>query len=208
MTEVLKITPETSEQIINEAAAAILRGEIIAYPTETFYGLGADANNEEAIRKIFDLKGRDFKNPISVIIGSRVDVYPLITGSTDVAEKLMAFFWPGALTIVFNAAPTVSPLLTAQTGKIGIRLSSHETARRIAQKAGRPLTATSANISGMTECAVAEDVMKQIGNEINIFVDAGATAGGDVSTIIDVTCTPPAILREGAVCTEFVKKIL
>ncbi|PKN04030.1 MAG: threonylcarbamoyl-AMP synthase, partial [Deltaproteobacteria bacterium HGW-Deltaproteobacteria-9] len=115
------------------------------------------------------------------------------------AVKLMQFFWPGPLTIVFKASTKISPLLTAQTGKIGIRISSHPGATAIVQKLGRPLTATSANLSGAAECSTAAEVFAQIGNKIDALVDLGKTAGGLGSTIIDVTISPPKILREGVI---------
>jgi len=208
MTEVWKFSPERPEEIIDHAAALILQGGVIAYPTETFYGLGADATNEDALRRLFEIKGRNFNNPISVIIGRRNDVYSLISVSNSVAEKLMDAFWPGALTIVFRAAEKISPLLTAETGKIGIRLSSHEIARRITQELGRPLTATSANISGKPECVTANDVFVQMGDKIDAVIDAGKTAGKSASTIIDTTCVPPIILREGAINKKTIEEII
>lgn len=208
MPKVIKFTPQKFEEIISSAATLILRGNIIIYPTETFYGLGADATNNQAILRIFDVKGRNFCNPISVIIGSKHDLQIIIRESTPAAEKLMNAFWPGPLTIVFKAKESISPLLTAQTGKIGVRLSANEIAKQIAQKAGRPLTATSANLSGMPECANAEEAIKQIGNKIDTVIDAGTTAGGVASTVIDVTCTPPRILREGTISQKSIEKTL
>lgn len=208
MTQVFKITPQDTETIIADAAELVLQGGVIAYPTETFYGLGADATNEEALRKIFGIKGRNFSNPISVIIGERNDAYSLISGSNSVAEKLMDAFWPGALTIVFRAAKNISPLLTAETGKIGIRLSSHEIARRVAQEIRRPLTATSANMSGKPECVTANDVLVQVGDKIDAVIDAGKTAGKNASTIIDTTCVPPIILCEGAISKKMIEEII
>jgi len=208
MTQVFKITRQDTEKIITNAAEIVLQGGVIAYPTETFYGLGADVTNEEALRKIFEIKGRDFNNPISVIIGERNDAYSLISGSNSVAEKLMDIFWPGALTIIFRAAEKISPLLTAETGKIGIRLSSHEIARRVAQELGRPLTATSANMSGKPECVTADDVLVQVGDKIDAVIDAGKTAGKTASTIIDTTYVPPIILREGAIIKKAIEEII
>jgi L-threonylcarbamoyladenylate synthase len=209
MPEILKVDADTSEErILSKAVEILANGGIIAYPTETFYGLGADATNEKAIEKIFATKGRDFKNPISLIIGHTDDVYPLVQDLPETAQKLMAAFWPGALTIVFLAANNVSPLLTAGSGKIGLRVSSHPVAREIVQKLKRPITATSANLSGAPECVKASEVAEQIGDIIDAIVDLGDTPGTKGSTIIDVTCDPPVILREGAVSRKTIEKFI
>ncbi|MDD4358061.1 MAG: L-threonylcarbamoyladenylate synthase, partial [Smithellaceae bacterium] len=129
MPQILKAGTEYSrENLIRDAAAFVSRGGVIAYPTETFYGLGADATNEKAINRLFEIKGRNFHNPVSVIIGHLQDVYPLVSNITDSARKLMDAFWPGPLTIIFEASERVSPLLTSNTGKIGIRLSGNDIA--------------------------------------------------------------------------------
>lgn len=209
MPQILKVSTDRSEEdVISSAAAIVSRGGVIAYPTETIYGLGADATNEQAIRRIFEIKGRDFTNPISVIIGNPEDIYPLVREVTDTAKKLMDTFWPGPLTIVFKSADSVLPLITANTGKIGIRLTSHEVARQIAAKTGKPLTATSANLSGAPECANASEVATQLGDKIDAIIDLGNTAGTIGSTIIDVTRAPLAILREGAISRKTIEKYL
>ncbi|MGB5218880.1 MAG: L-threonylcarbamoyladenylate synthase [Smithella sp.] len=207
MPEILKPDTEHSEEkIISRAVEILVNGGVIAYPTETFYGLGVDATHEKAVEKIFAVKGRGFKNPISLIIGNPDEIYRLVEDIPPAAQKLMAEFWPGALTIVFAASDKVSPLLTAGTGKIGLRVSSHPIALKIAQTINRPLTATSANLSGAPECSLASAVVEQMGDKINAIVDGGKTPGGQTSTIIDVTCDPPVILREGAICKETIEK--
>ncbi len=209
MPEILRPDVSGSEEKIITRAAKILKGGgIIAYPTETFYGLGADATSEKAIQKIFAVKGRDFKNPISLIIARIEDVYPLVQDVPKTAKKLMAGFWPGALTIVFSASDKVSSLLTAGSDKIGLRVSNHPMASKIAQAIERPLTATSANQSGMPECSQASEVIKQIGDRIDAILDWGQTRGVKASTIIDVTCSPPSILREGTISREAIKKYI
>jgi len=200
MREVLKIDRQRPDDSMIAEASSILRaGGVVAYPTETFYGLGVDGQNEEAVKKIFLIKGRNFKNPISVIIGDANDVRGLVEEIPEFALHLMERFWPGALTIIFKASPEVSHLLTAGTGKIGIRLSSHPVATALAKKLGHPLTATSANLSGKHECTSADEVIQGIGDQIDAVIDGGQTPGGSGSTIIDVTTDPPAILREGVI---------
>ena len=209
MPEILKIGADISEEIILTRAVEILaNGGIIAYPTETFYGLGADATNEKAIENIFAVKGRNFKTPVSLIIGQAEDIHPLVLDVPQTAKKLMAAFWPGALTIVFSAADIVSPLLTAGSGKIGLRVSSHPGAQGIVQKLKRPLTATSANLSGAPECTRASEVVEQLSNKIDAIIDLGDTPGAKGSTIIDVTCDPPVILREGVISRQTIEKYI
>jgi L-threonylcarbamoyladenylate synthase len=161
-----------------------------------------DATNDQAINRIFEIKGRNFNNPISVIIGNAQDVYPLVRNVSDSARKLMDAFWPGPLTIIFEASDRISPLLTANTGKIGIRLSSNDIARGIAQKTGKPLTATSANLSGSPECEDADQVLEQIGNQIEAIVDTGKTESRIGSTILDASCEPVQIIRPGVIASE------
>ncbi len=209
MPQILKASTDYSkENLIRDAAAFVSRGGIIAYPTETVYGLGVDATNDQAIRRIFEIKGRNFNNPISVVIGHLQDVYPLVRNVTDSARKLMDAFWPGPLTIIFEASDRISPLLTANTGKIGIRLSGNDIARGIAEKTGKPLTATSANLSGASECANADQVIRQIGDKIDAVVDVGITKIGMLSTIIDASCAPARILRPGIIDEESIQKYI
>ena len=209
MTTIIKINPENPEpERIDEAVAILKSGGVIAFPTETFYGLGADARNETAIEKIFGIKGRDFKNPILVVIG---DVQHLEAFAEDIpaeAHKLMERFWPGPLTIVFRAAPFVSPKLTAGTAKIGIRLTSHPVAMEISRRLGGPVTATSANLSGAPECSTAAGVLSQLQGKIDGVVDSGQTPGGKGSTIVDVTASPIKILREGVIPAALIQDTL
>lgn len=205
MPEILKACGDKFEQTVSARAAEILvAGGIIAYPTETFYGLGADATNEKAIRKIYAIKGRNFKSPLAVIIDQTESLYPLVCEVPAAALKLMQEFWPGALTIVFRASDKILPVLTAGTGKIGVRVSGHPGARAIAQMLGGPLTATSANLSGAAECSAASEVLRQMGDKIDAIIDSGKTPGGKGSTIVDVTCNPPVILREGIISGKII----
>lgn len=200
MSILIKINPEHPEpDRIDEAAAILKRGGVIAFPTETFYGLGADAANEKAVENIFRIKGRAFSNPIPLIIGKKEELPGLVKDIPALAETLMARFWPGPLTLVFEASGRVHPGLTAGTGKVGIRISSHPVAAALAEALGGPVTATSANLSGKRECSSIGDVLDQIGGSLDGVIDGGLTAGGLGSTVLDVTCDPPRILRHGAI---------
>jgi L-threonylcarbamoyladenylate synthase len=184
---------------IEKAVAILEAGGVVAFPTETFYGLAADAMNEKAVDRLFEIKGRSFNNPIALIISKEDDLDLLTDNVPKEAETLMAAFWPGPLTLVFRASPSVSPRLTAGTGKIGVRISSHPIAQALAAGLGRPVTATSANPSGERECITAEEVRGQMANRQFTIIDGGPTPGGRGSTFLDVTVDPPALLREGAI---------
>jgi L-threonylcarbamoyladenylate synthase len=200
MTILLKIDPRRPDRQKIAAAVAVLKdGGVLAYPTETFYGLGADASNESAVETIFTIKGRAFDKPISVIIADEKSLDGLAADVPDGARELMKRFWPGPLTIVFKAAPFVSSRLTAKTGKIGVRVSSHPLAALLAGELGAPLTATSANLSGQDETISATDVKESLGDLPDMIIDAGETPGGSGSTILDVTVFPFRILREGTI---------
>lgn len=209
MTILLTIDPRNPEPEKIAAAVAILRrGGVIACPTETFYGLGANAGDETAVERVFAVKGRAFSNPVSVIVAAEADILPLVAEVPETARKLMKHFWPGPLTIVFKAAACVSPRLTAGAGKIGIRVSSHPVAALIARELGAPLTATSANLSGEPENATAAGVRASLGNLPDAIVDSGETPGAPGSTILDVTVFPHRILREGAISATLIDAAL
>jgi L-threonylcarbamoyladenylate synthase len=209
MMTIIKIDPVKPESDrIDEAAAILKRGGVVAFPTETFYGLGADARNEAAIDKIFGIKGRDFKNPILVVIGDVRHMEAFAADVPEVARKLMGRFWPGPLTIVFRAAPFVSTKLTAGSGKIGIRLTSHPVAMEISKRLGGPLTATSANLTGAPECSSAVEVISQLEGKLDRVIDGGHTPGGKGSTIVDVTVHPPKVLREGMIPSSLIQDTL
>ena len=184
---------------IDQAVKIMKEGGVIAYPTETFYGLGADIENAQALDKIYTIKGRDFNKPISIIIGSRGDLATFARDITPAAETLMDRFWPGGITLLFNASQNVPERLTAKTGKIGIRLSSNPVATLLAQNLSGAITATSANRSRQEECASIEEVMDGIGGNVDVVIDGGRTPGGLGSTIVDATVDPPVIVREGII---------
>lgn len=200
MTLHLKIDPlRPEEKVLAQAVAILKEGGVIAYPTETFYGLGADAKQPSAVEKVFALKGRSYKNPLPVIIHGHEVLLELAEEITPAAKKAMQRFWPGPLTIIFRASGAVPPLITAGTGRIGVRISSHAVAQALARGLGGPLTATSANLAGGPECTRAEEVMAVFGSSVAAIVDSGPAPGGKGSTIVDATTVPPKILRQGAI---------
>lgn len=196
------------EKGLRKAGEVILTGGTVAFPTETFYGLGVNVTDERALRRLIEIKGRRDDHPILILIPSIETLKNYVTHVPETASRLMDRFWPGGLTLVLDAALRVSPLLTAETGKIGVRLSGHPMATGLARTAGTAITGTSANVSGYPPCNRPEDVLKSLGEKIDLILDGGTTAGGRGSTVLDVTVDPPLVLREGVVSLERIKDVL
>jgi L-threonylcarbamoyladenylate synthase len=204
MTTVLKACED--EGVIREAvgrAAEIIRGGgVVAYPTETVYGLGAFAFHREAIAWVYRLKHRARHNPLSILVQDTAQLGPLVRAITPGTRSLMARFWPGPLTLLLPAAEDLPEILTAGTGKVGVRISSHPVARELVAAVGAPITATSANRSGAPSCRTSGEVLDQLGDELALILDGGLTPDSRGSTIADVAVEPPVILRVGAIAAE------
>jgi len=170
---------------------------VIAYPTDTFYGLGADPRDPEAVRRIFAIKGREAGQPILLLLHDRSEVAAWASAVTPSAERLMDRFWPGPLTLVFPAAPHVLPELTGGGGTIGLRVPGNELTRELLRHLGRALTGTSANRSGGRDPRTVEEVMREVGDRVDLILDGGVTTGNRPSTVVDVTVEPPRIIRQG-----------
>jgi L-threonylcarbamoyladenylate synthase len=195
----LKIDERNFREVIQEAAQVIHEGGVVAVPTESFYGLAVHALDEKAIGRLFAVKRRREDNPVLILIPSKEGLSSYVTEVYEKGRKLMERFWPGGLTMVFFAGPILPRSLTAGTGKIGVRLSSHPVPTELARAVGAPITGTSANRSGRPSCSTAEEVMEALGEDIDLILDGGKTAGGKGSTVLDVTTDPPVVLREGIV---------
>lgn len=206
---VISVHPRQDIQsAIHSAAQCLLSGWLVAYPTESFYGLAVDATNEDALKRLFLVKKRRTNRPVLILIQSIQVVEQYVTYIPQVAHRVIEAFWPGGLTLVFEASPKISPLLTAGTGKIGIRLSSHPVATALAREIQRPITGTSANISGEPACRNVEEILRVFGEGIDLIMDGGQTAGEIGSTVLDVTADPPRILREGMIQQDQLEKFI
>ncbi len=194
--------PSQSEEAINRAAQFIVNGGVVAFPTETFYGLAALVTHRKAIERVYLLKQRPAHKSLSILITDLAELQDWVQTVPAEAYHLMARFWPGPLTLVFAAAEHLPANLTAGTGKVGVRISSHPVAQALVQAVGAPITATSANRSGAPSCRSTADVLTQLGPDLAAILDAGLTPGGKVSTIADVTTRPPEILRIGAIAAQ------
>ena len=170
---------------------------LIALPTESFYGLAVAPFNEQALAKLWHIKGRSQGKPILVLIGDRSQLEPFVRSVPRAADVLINAFWPGPLTIVFAAAHGLSNAVTAGTGSVGIRLSAWQPLVDLLRRVG-PVTGTSANREGMPPPRTAEEVQDSLGDAVDLIVDAGPTAGGPPSTVIDVR-GPIRIIRNGTI---------
>jgi len=200
VTRVVAVDPRAPAAAAVEAAAAVLRADgLVAFPTETFYGLGAAALRPAAVRRIFDVKGRPEGKPLLVLVDSIAMVERLTTDVPPRARALMDRYWPGALTLVLRARADVPFEITAGSGTIGVRLSAHAVARALVTALGGPVTAPSANLSGRPAPTTAAEVAAAFGDTLPLVLDGGATQGGRPSTVLDVTVDPPRVIRAGAV---------
>ena len=205
------IIPETDmEQAIEQAGEAIKRGGIVAYPTETFYGLGVKFDREDLLKKLYDIKRRPKERAMPLIIGERELLSLIVMSINPQALLLMERFWPGPLTLVFPAKENISHYITAGTGKVAIRIPGESFALHLAKRVNFPITATSANLSGMPPARDGRAVIKYFGDTVDLLIDGGPVPGRLPSTIVDVTGDEIEILREGAinsvVLREFLKK--
>jgi len=200
--------PRTRGSAIARAAEVLARGGVIAYPTETFYGLGAGAMSADAVTRVFALKGRLSDHPIPLILPGPAALDRVARAIPPAARALAARFWPGPLTLVLHAARDLPEAITAGTGKVGVRVSSHPVAAALAAAFGGPITATSANRSGAPPARSIEALDASIAGGIDLLLDGGETPGGPPSTVLDVTCAPPRVLRAGRVSESEIRAAL
>jgi L-threonylcarbamoyladenylate synthase len=193
---------------IRQAAALLRRGGLVAFPTETVYGLGADAENAAAVRAMFAAKGRPADHPVIMHLADTALVDQYAAEVPPASRKLAAAFWPGPMTLVLRRGKRVSDLVTGGLETVGIRVPAHPIAHALLQEFGGPIAAPSANRFGRVSCTRAEHVADELGQRVDLILDGGECPVGLESTIIDVSGCDPAILRPGAVTAEQVAAVL
>jgi L-threonylcarbamoyladenylate synthase len=202
-TRVVAVDPvQPDRSVMRAAGARIQAGGLVAFPTESFYGLGADALDPAAVARVFEVKGRPDDKPILVLVDGLDMVTELAATISDGARALMARHWPGALTLVLRASARVPAGLTGGTGTVGVRLPGHAVARALVTAAARPVTAPSANPAAAPPPRTAAAVRGYFEGRVELILDGGTTAGGAGSTVADCTVWPPRILRQGPVIVE------
>lgn len=204
----IRINPLHPEpELIEQAAQAILSGQVIGYPTETVYGLGADAFNPAAIDRVFQLKGRDRSRPILVIAADVSQVKRLAHWS-ELAERLAGRFWPGPLTLVLPARPGLPPPLLSAEGQVGIRIPAHNFCLELIQQCGVPITSTSANLSGQPNPVTASDVIGYFGDQLDLVIDGGPSVSPIPSTVLGISGDQLILLREGAISKSTIEHFM
>ena len=184
---------------IDRAVAVLRRGGLIGIPTDTVYGIAANALDEDAVDRVFRLKGREDTSPIPVLVGEVEDLFIYGRDVTDEAVALAEAFWPGQLTIVVRKSGSIPPVVSGGLDTVGLRIADHLVPRRLVSALGAPITATSANISGSESLTSALSVAEQLGASLDLVLDGGQLVASKPSTVIDATFRPARILREGAV---------
>jgi L-threonylcarbamoyladenylate synthase len=197
-----------NESIFAAALSALKRGEVIVFPTETLYGLGADALNESAVESVFRLKGRDPTNPIPVLVSDETMLGQLVLDVPPLGKRLMERFWPGPLTVVLPARGHVHQALTNDTGGIGVRISSHPMATQLVRALGRPVTATSANPSGKSPARTSLEARNYFAEFLDVFIDGGSLTSARGSTVVEIRGDHLKIIRAGEIALDALENFL
>ncbi|MCX8188329.1 MAG: L-threonylcarbamoyladenylate synthase [Nitrososphaeria archaeon] len=209
MTEIIKVDPLNPDpSIIKYVAEIIVKGGLVAFPTETVYGLGADTFNSSAVKKIFEVKGRPIDNPLIVHVSNLEQLERITYDISDKALKLIDCFWPGPLTLIFKRKSGVPPEVSAYLPTIAVRMPANPIALSLINESKTPIAAPSANISSKPSPTSAEHVIKDLYDKIDIIIDGGETLYGVESTILNIQSDPPKLLRPGAIPLEEIEKVV
>lgn len=196
-----------SDQAVQRSVLVLRDGGVIAYPTETVYGLGCDAMNLSAIERIRDLKGRDDQKPMLVLIQKQSDLPALAQNISEGADALMKMLWPGPLTLLFEATPFVPKPLVGNGGTVGVRVSPDAVCEALLAEWKKPLVSTSANPSSEPPAQSGHQVQKYFSDKIDIILDDAERNRQNPSTVVDVTGREPKVLREGSISIDLIHKI-
>ena len=192
---------------IEEAVRVLRQKGVVAFPTDTLYGLGADAFCVEAVTRVFGIKGRAGEIGLPLLLGSPQDLERVATNVPDLAWDLMQHFWPGALTLILWKSPAVPYAATGGKDSIAVRMPDHPVPLALVRELGRPITGTSANPSGGPDPFTSEEVRRLLGNAVDYVVDGGPATAGIASTIVDLTGSDPKLVRPGAIPYDSIRSI-
>ena len=195
-------------EALDIAVEALKNHGVVAYPTDTLYGLGAAFNDLEAVERVFDIKGRPRNAALPLLAASPSDVEQVAVGLTPQGEKLIDAFWPGPLTLVVMAGPDTPDVVTGGRGTVAVRMPDHQVPQELVRRIGCPITGTSANPTGGPDPVTAEDVRKTLGDRVDHIIDGGPAPMAQPSTIIDLTGERPRLIRAGALAVEAIEEVI
>lgn len=203
------VLPAEAPETIREAVRTLRDGGVVAVPTDTVFGLVAQFDNEEAIRRIFEIKRRPPAKPLPLLLSTASELPLVVTEVPAFAWPLVQAFWPGPLTIIFKSLSVVSSLISAGSGTVGCRVPAHRTTLEILEALGYPVASTSANLSSQPPAATAVEVVQQLGASVDLVVDTGEEmVAGEASTVVDLTTNPVLIRRRGAITPARLREVL
>ncbi|MCJ7717710.1 MAG: L-threonylcarbamoyladenylate synthase [Anaerolineales bacterium] len=201
-----RILPLDQSQALSTAAEIIQAGGVIAFPTDTVYGIGTCAFDKDAIEKLYQIKGRSQEKAIPILIADPSGLAGITPPPGEMVQAVMEKFWPGALTLILPLLPNL-PINLSPTNTIGVRIPDHAGTRELLRHTG-PLAVTSANLSGQESAQTAEEVLNNLGGKIELILDGGISPGGVASTVLDCTKKEPLILRSGPISLEEILVVL
>ena len=201
-----KLPPDIQRQV-DRGIAILKRGGIVAFPTDTVYGLGACANLQQAVERVYQVKDRPRSMALPLLLADRVQISEVAEPVPPIAWRLVDNFFPGALTIVLHKSDSVPDIITAGGTTVAVRIPAHPVPIALVRGLGAPIVGTSANLSGRPSLLTADEVWSQLGDKIDLVIDGGRCPGGKESTIVDVTGETPVMLREGAISREELEKV-
>jgi L-threonylcarbamoyladenylate synthase len=205
----LTVDPVRPDRAVLARAAGLLHdGRVGAIPTETLYGLAVDPFNAEAVARVFTIKQRSDAQALPLVAADAVQIDEWIGAMPVLGTQLAERFWPGPLTLVVKAPASLGAGVADRRQTVGVRVPDHAVTRALCELSGRPLTATSANLSGEPATADPDDVARTLGSRLDLLVDAGRTAGGAPSTIVDLTTSTPTLIREGVISWDLIQQCL
>ena len=196
-----------SPQLLNQAVELLKDGGVVAFPTDTVYGVGVDPLQPQAVRKLYRIKGRPDNKPIAILVGSIEDVERVAQSPSEPFSRLADRFWPGGLTLILEARD-LPPEITAGGNTVGVRMPDHPLTLELLREFGGPIATTSANRSGEDPATSAREVDAQLGDRVNLIVDGGDTITKVASTVLDLSASPPRILRHGGISEQMLMECL
>lgn len=192
---------------IERGVEVLRRGGLVAYPTDTLYGLGANAFNEKAVDRVYQAKCRPPQKAIPLLLASADDLHLVAEEIPDIAQRLASSFWPGALTLILKSSSRIPRVVTGRGDKVAVRVPDHPVPRELMAQLGAPITGTSANVSGGPSPLSADLVLEQLGEMVDLIIDCGPCPGDQPSTVVDVSGERPGLIREGAIPKEVVEEV-